>query len=109
MMHSHKDDGPNGCFVVRTLTRKLYCIASNGAGWEHVSVHGVYPSSGSEFTPSWEDMCLIKQLFWEDEDCVLQYHPRKSQYVNCHPHTLHLWRPVNAEIPEPETILIGPK
>jgi hypothetical protein len=55
-------------------------------GWEHVSV------SLRDRTPTWTEMCLIKDLFWDPEDCVLQFHPPKSQYVNCHPHCLHLWR-----------------
>ena len=55
---------------------------------EHVSV------AGPKETPRWETMCVIKDLFWDDEDEVIQYHPKKSQYVNMHPRTLHMWREV---------------
>ena len=55
---------------------------------EHVSV------AGPKETPRWETMCIIKDLFWDDEDEVIQYHPKKSEYVNMHPRTLHMWREV---------------
>jgi hypothetical protein len=109
MFLTTKEHGPNGVFIIDEAIRTFYRIASNGAGWEHISVHGVHVLTGDEFTPTWEDMCKIKAIFWEEEDCVVQYHPRKSQYVNCHPHTLHLWRPTGVQIPEPESILVGPK
>jgi len=53
---------------------------------EHVSVQG------KKGTPSWEVMCAIKDIFWEPEDEVIQYHPKKSEYVNMHPNVLHMWR-----------------
>lgn len=55
---------------------------------EHVSV------KGPKETPRWETMCVIKDLFWDDEDEVIQYHPKKSEYVNMHPRVLHMWREV---------------
>lgn len=51
-------------------------------------------------------MCFVKDLFWDGEDAVMQLHPPKSNYVNNHPHCLHLWRPTQAVIPMPETILV---
>jgi len=76
----------------------LNVIASNGEGWEHVSVT---INGDSTATPDWEHMCYIKELFWEDEDTVVQYHPPKSEYVNCHPGCLHLWRPTGGPMPIP--------
>jgi hypothetical protein len=52
-------------------------------------------------------MCFIKDLFWDAEDVVIQYHPAKSEYVNMHENTLHLWRPVGKEIPTPPKELVG--
>src|SRR5215831_8512364 len=68
----------------------LAIIATNGedpsgANWEHVSV------STAQRAPRWDEMCWVKDRFWEPEDTVVQYHPPKSLYVNCHPYTLHLW------------------
>ena len=37
---STAQDGNNGAFVIKSIKLKtpLYCIASDGFGWEHVSV-----------------------------------------------------------------------
>lgn len=69
--------------------------------WEHVSI------STQTRCPTWEEMCFVKDLFWDEEDCVVQYHPPKSDYINCHPRCLHLWRPIGLEIPRPPKILVG--
>jgi hypothetical protein len=53
-------------------------------------------------------MCFVKDLFWDDEECVMQLHPPKSDYVNCHPNCLHLWKPVGQDIPRPPSELVGP-
>lgn len=79
-------------------SRVLACIASSGGGWEHVSVH-LYRDLTK--VPTWQEMCFVKGLFWDDEDCVVQYHPRKSEYVNMHQGVLHLWRPTEVEMPRP--------
>jgi len=49
---------------------------------------------------------LIKSLFWDEEDCVMQLHPPKARYVNDNKYVLHLWRPTGLEIPEPPLILV---
>ena len=69
--------------------------------FEHVSV------STPTRCPTWEEMCFVKALFWDDEDLVIQYHPRRSQYVNNHPNCLHMWRPIGVQIPEPSTLTVG--
>ena len=46
-------------------------------------------------------MCHVKDLCWDAEDVVMQLHPRQSEYVNNHPHVLHLWRPKVQVIPTP--------
>ena len=43
-------------------------------------------------------MCFIKDVVWDEEDVVIQYHPQKSEYVTLHGHCLHLWRPVGIEV-----------
>lgn len=93
--------GNNGHFVIRHFAVKLHVIASDGLGWEHVSV------SINSRIPRWNEMNFIKDTFWDEEDCVIQYHPPKSLYVNNCKFCLHLWRPVFAEIILPPTILIG--
>ena len=90
-------------------------------GWEHVSVHA-YRSRQADVvgllgrservpklrTPTWKEMAFIKSLCWEDDDVVVQYHPRKSEYVNVHPNVLHLWCVRGQPFPTPPSSLVGP-
>ncbi len=71
----------------------LYVASEVRDGWEHVSV------VREDRIPTWEEMCMVKSMFWDDEDCVVQFHPPKSKYVNISPNALHLWR--REEIPVP--------
>lgn len=92
------DDG--GAFNIPFENRILYVIASHGGGWDHVSV------SLQVRNPNWREMCFIKDLFFDPEDCVIQYHPSKSKNINLHPYCLHLWRPQNVVIPMPPMIYV---
>lgn len=96
--------GNNGAFVIPNPEPgmpALRVIASDGAGWEHVSV------STERRTPTWSEMHHVKGLFWDPEEVVMQLHPRESNYVNNHPYVLHMWRPQMAEIPLPPTFMVG--
>lgn len=97
--------GNNGAAFIygRPLQPPLKVICSDGEGWEHVSV------SLPHRCPTWEEMCRVKDLFWGPEDCVIQFHPPRSEYVNNHPYCLHLWRPVNGQVATPPSILVGYK
>ncbi len=98
--------GPNGHFDIPLKFKTLaFAVCSDGQGWEHVSVH--VKDKGKERTPTWGEMCKIKALFWDEDDWVLQFHPAKKDYVNNHPHTLHLWRPVGVEFLTPPAYLVG--
>jgi hypothetical protein len=99
---SPDDYGNNGLFICKLKHgQSLKVIASEGMGWEHVSV------SRTDRTPTWEEMCQVKDIFWDDTDCVIQYRPPKSDYVNNHLYCLHLWRPIGIELPRPDSILVG--
>jgi hypothetical protein len=80
-------------------------IASSGMAWEHVSVS--IPTE--KRCPTWEEMCYVKSLFWNDDEAVMQLHPPKSEWVNNHPYCLHLWKPLEAAIPLPDSIMVGYK
>jgi len=98
-------EGNNGFFVFMTNGReKIRCQSSDGFGWEHVSV-----SLNKNRCPTWEEMCLVKDLFWDAEDCVIQFHPPESENVSMHKYCLHLWRPVNGQFPRPPSIFVGVK
>lgn len=75
--------------------RPATVIFSWGGGWDHVSVS--YPNR----CPTWEEMSRIKDIFFRDTECAVEYHPPKADYVNNHPYCLHLWRPQAAVIPMP--------
>lgn len=104
--------GNNGQFLLAhpdTTDLQLFCQASNGYGWEHVSISVRRSKNGDCLPrcPTWEEMCFVKETFWEEEDVVIQYHPAKSAYCNDHPYVLHLFRPIGCKIPEPSPLLIG--
>lgn len=61
-------------------------VGYNEDGFDHVSFS---PFSGK--TPSWDEMCEIKDIFWRDEEVAVEVHPPKSQYVNIKDNCLHLW------------------
>jgi hypothetical protein len=98
-------DAHNGMFHLPSPVdrQEIKVVASDGMGWDHVSV------SKERRPPLWREMCWIKDQFFDEEDCVVQYHPPKSQYVNFHPNCLHLWKLTAGIMPIPPTILIGPK
>lgn len=104
-------DGANGAFLVMgPNVMWLRIIASDGRhpdaqGWEHVSVS----CQSMNRCPNWPEMVFVKNLFWDDDETVVQFHPPKSEYVNHHPTTLHLWRHPKRPIETPPSILVGPK
>lgn len=57
--------------------------------------------------PTWDEMCAVKDLFWTEEDAVVQFHPPRSDYVNNHPFCLHLWKPSEGTLLLPPSILVG--
>lgn len=80
-----------------------FAIADNGvrdSEWEHVSV------STPHRCLTWEEMCEIKDLFFDENEVVIQIHPAKKDYVNLHQFCLHLWKNKKKEFPLPPSILV---
>ena len=98
-------DERNGAFRVPIGNKYAFVIASDGMGWEHVSVS----MENVERCPKWNEMCKIKDMFFEENEVVMQLHPKKSEYVNNHNYCLHLWKPLQDKIPTPPPILVGIK
>lgn len=76
------------------ILRQLFVIVAKENEWEHASV-SVRNADGLEQVercPKWDEMKMVKEMFWNDEELVVQVHPKKSEYVNVHEHVLHLWR-----------------
>ena len=109
------NDPTNGLYIFNSIIPgrrrvKIKVIVSDDQdwpfplpAWDHVSV------STDSGCPIWEEMAWVKTLFFKPTETVIQLHPPDSEYVNCHPHTLHLWRPVGVEIPLPPSDAVGPK
>jgi hypothetical protein len=78
----------------------LRIIAATGMGWDHVSV------SRGDRAPTWSEMEQVKRAFFEDWEIAMQLHVPPSQHINCHPHCLHIWRPLDCTIPTPPQVLV---
>lgn len=106
MYRSTKPGDHNGVFNICSPTgMHFHVIISDGGGWEHVSLS----TRLGKRLPTWEEMCFIKDLFWDAEETVIQIHPAQSEYVNNHPNCLHLWKPTSAKLPVPPTDFVGKK
>lgn len=99
-------DGFGGIIYDKKTRTKLNFILSWGAGWEHCSVS---ITDRYKRCPSWEQMCFIKDSFWNDDECCVEYHPAKKDYVNNHEYCLHIWKPIDQEIPTPPSLMVGLK
>lgn len=97
------DEGFSGMYYGFNLSATLVCTW--GAGWEHVSISPTRKS----YTPSWDDMCRLKEVFFKDDEAVIQIHPPKSEYINNMPNCLHLWRCTYKDMVLPPAILVGVK
>lgn len=95
------NDGIGGYYYDTVSDKRLNFIFSYQMGWEHLSVS--MPSR----TPTWEQMCKMKSIFWGEDEVCVEYHPKKEDYVNNHPHCLHIWKPTEVELPTPPSILVG--
>jgi hypothetical protein len=92
----------NGKIKVKNEYGKgLHFIFSWSCGYEHLSV------STPVRTPSWDEMCKMKEIFWKDDEVCMQLHPKKEDYVNNMKYCLHIWRPINEKIPTPPSIMVG--
>jgi hypothetical protein len=90
-----RDDPYNGMFTFTYHGMRLLVIASNGGGWDHLSI------STQGRCPTWEEMEVIAKLFFRPNEAAYQLHVPAKDYVNEHPHTLHWWRPHHQKIPRP--------
>ncbi|MCL1786290.1 MAG: hypothetical protein FWG39_04065 [Alphaproteobacteria bacterium] len=101
-----KSDLYNGYFYIpmpQDNSVIMRVFATNEAGWDHVSVS----LKDVERCPTWEEMCFIKDLFFDKTETVIQYHPAESDYVNNDKYCLHMWRPQTETLPIPPSIKVG--
>lgn len=90
------------CYYTDPITRKDYLVKfTSGFGWEHLS------ASTRNKIPEWDIMCKLKEIFWRDDECCVEYHPKKEDYVNNHETCLHIWKQIGKEYEMPPSILVG--
>ena len=70
-------------FGIRTGIMKLptgvecsVVAGDNEEGYEHVSIE-----LRARRLPTWEEMCYVKDVFWTEDEEVVQIHPKKDVYV----------------------------
>lgn len=112
--------GNNGAFILKMNKNKinrsltpdtintvmLLVIASDEELWDHLSVQiDVNPRRLS----TWEEMCYVKGMFFMDDETVVQFHPKKSEYINYHSFVLHMWSDQTQEHKLPHSWMVGPK
>ena len=101
-----KDSDKFGLFFIPTKPGKpslmVICapMVKPMGQWQHVSV------SLPNRTPTWLEMCKVKDLFWGEDETVVQFHPKKTNYVNIHKYCLHMWKKVGDEYEVPPEILV---
>lgn len=99
-------DNQVGQFFIPLRGVTFQVVASVGEGWDHVSVSILYEKDGKTLVriPNYEEMNIVKNMFFEDSEPVIEVHPKKADYVNQNEFVLHLWRPLDQELPLPPEI-----
>lgn len=87
--------------VIQDYDKVLNFMFSWACGFEHLSV------STTVKTPTWEQMCKMKDIFWKEDEVCMQLHPAKENYINNMDYCLHIWRPTNQKIPTPPNLMVG--
>lgn len=92
-----------GMFMMRSPLepKALRILASNGDGWDHVSV------SLTNRCPRWQEMEFVKRTFFLPGEVAMQLHVAAADHISLHPHCLHLWRPHKAAIPLPPKEMVA--
>lgn len=91
-----------------TVRHFMRVIASSGKDqsdpafrWDHVSV------SLSDRCPTWDEMDFVKRLFFKPDEVCFELHVEAKDHISNHPYCLHIWRPLDAKIPLPPSIMVG--
>ena len=103
MLGTNSEHGNNGMFIIPFKKKQFKVIVSDQLNWDHVSVSY---ASGLKRCPTWDEMCFIKDLFFEKDECVVQFHPAEKDYVNNHEYCLHLWKYQLKDFYKPEKFMV---
>ncbi|MDE6832794.1 MAG: hypothetical protein K2J39_00885 [Ruminococcus sp.] len=96
------DEGKNRIcgWIYARHRKRIFFTATWNDNWEQVYI------SRASNRPKWEELCETKEIFWNDDECVIQYIPSASMHTNEYNNCLYLWKPVGVKIPIPPKILI---
>ena len=64
----------------------------DGREWLHVSC------SCADRLPPWSVLKWVKTIFIGRDKVAIQVLPKESEYVNTHPHVLHLWHCLDGDV-----------
>jgi len=104
-----KGKGNNGHFRIPYRNIILNLVVSDGEGWDHASVSvSDKPNKNPRRLPNWDEMEYVKDLVWDSEETVVQFHPKKSEYRSIGP-VLHLWKKQGHEYELPTGDFVAPK
>jgi hypothetical protein len=59
-----------------------------------------------ERCPKWDEMKYVKELFFEPNETVIQFHPPIADNISINDYVLHLWKNNNQEIQLPPKYMI---
>ncbi|MDE5860853.1 MAG: hypothetical protein K2H28_01515 [Ruminococcus sp.] len=80
--------------------KRIFFTAKWNDNWEQVYISRV------SNRPKWDELCETKEIFWNDDECVIQYIPSESMHKDKYNNCLYLWKSVSVEIPIPPETLI---
>jgi len=54
-------------------------------------------------------MEFVRELFWQDNEVVMQLSVARSEHLSFHNFCLHMWKPLGQKIPLPPSLAVAPK
>lgn len=96
-----------GVFIIRIGSYALLCIVGDGHFWDHVSVT-VRDKKGRQIKrlPNYNELCKVKNLFFEDDEIVVHYFVPATDHVNINDWCLHLWKHQQKPFPRPPMYMV---
>lgn len=89
----------------------LFCMVSTKDGWELVRITLKKMADkktnrvvGVDRSLTREECCIVKDLFWNPEECVVDFIGPMTHYVGNIVHSTFLWRPVDNPLPVPNLV-----
>ncbi len=107
ILNSKFDYKKEGRFVFKLDESScLYAFAIDNFGWDHIGAYVVYFDLRKKpyRIPTAEEMEFLKNAFFEQDEVVIEVHPKKEDYVNINEYMLHLWRPNREDLPLPPSV-----